>query len=149
MKFSRSAAVAAALAASIFMVGPAAAQDGDAAAEARLDRTIDQAMKADGPWLLPAEQALIERKCGYARGSRASQSVNMSDGVLVCENGRRIDDPEVRAMTSVAGPRIAKRVHAVMESPAVRNAISMVADGAVQRALESLRDDRPRRDRRR
>jgi hypothetical protein len=73
----------------------------------------------------------------------------MSDGVLVCENGRRIDDPEVRAMTSVAGPRIAKRVHAVMESPAVRNAISMVADGAVQRALESLRDDRPRRDRRR
>jgi hypothetical protein len=36
-----------------------------------------------------------------------------------------------------------------MESPAVRNAISMVADGAVQRALESLRDDRPAANRRR
>ncbi|HZG44745.1 MAG TPA: hypothetical protein VEZ41_00555 [Allosphingosinicella sp.] len=143
----RSAAFAAAAAASLSLAVPAAAQDADA--EARLDRTIDAAMEADGPWLLPAEQALITRKCGYAPGSRGGESVTMNDGVLICANGRRVDDPEVRAMMRVAGPRIARRVHAVMASPAVKNALSLVVDGAVERALENLREELPRRSRRR
>jgi len=143
----RSAAFAAAVAASLSLAGPAAAQDADA--ESRLDRTIDAAMEADGPWLLPAEQALITRKCGYAPGSRDGESVTMNDGVLICANGRRVDDPEVRAMMRVAGPRIARRVHAAMASPAVKNALSLVVDGAVERALENLREELPRRSRRR
>jgi hypothetical protein len=142
----RSAAFAAAVAASLSLAGPAVAQDADA--ESRLDRTIDAAMKADGPWLLPAEQVLITRKCGYAPGSRDGESVTMNDGVLICANGRRVDDPEVRAMMRVAGPRIARRVHAVMASPAVKNALSLVVDGAVERALENLREELPRRSRR-
>jgi hypothetical protein len=139
---------AAALAATLLLTSPAIAQDEDAEA-ARLGRSIERAMEEDGPWLLPAEQALIARKCGYAPGSRDGESLTMSDGILVCANGRRIDDPEVRAMVAVAGPRISRRVQAVMNSPGVKNALSLLADGAVQRALESLRDLPPRRGRRR
>lgn len=147
MNAVRSAVFAAAVAASITLAGSAFAQDADA--EARLDRTIDAAMEAEGPWLLPAEQALITRKCGYAPGSRDGESISMNDGVLICANGRRVDDPEVRAMMKVAGPRISRRVHAVMESPAVKNALSLVVDGAVERALKNLREELPRRSRRR
>jgi hypothetical protein len=112
-----------------------------------LGRTIHGAMEAEGPWLLPAERALIERKCGYAPGSRDGDSITINDGVLVCANGRRVDDPEVRTMLATASPRIARRVRAVMDSPAIRNAISAVSDRAVRRALERSRVDRPRRDR--
>ena len=148
MNALRSAALAAAVAASFSMAGPAAAQD-EAAADARLDRAIDQGMEAEGPWLLPAEQALITRKCGYAPGSRDGESISMNNGVLICANGRRVDDPEVRAMMRVAGPRISRRVNAVMQSPAVKNALALIVDGAVERALAEVRDELPRRNRRR
>jgi hypothetical protein len=148
MNIVRSAVLTTALAAGFSLGGPALAQDKDQAGN-RLGRTIEQAMQAEGPWLLPAEQALIERKCGHKAGTGRSDSITMSNGVLLCANGRRVDDPEVRAMVAVAGPRISRRVSAVMDSPAVRNAISAVSDGAVQRALESLRELSPRRNRRR
>jgi|GEM_PF-3505484 len=148
MNALRSAAFAVASAASLCLTGSAFAQDADETGS-RLGRTIEQAMKEEGPWLLAAEQALIARKCGYAAEIRGSDSITMSDGILICANGRRVDDPEVRAMVAAAGPRISRRVQAVMDSPGVRNALSLVADGAVQRALEALSDLSPRRDRRR
>jgi hypothetical protein len=148
MSTVRSAAVATALFLSLAFTSPGLAQERDDAGE-RLGRTIERAIEAEGPWLLPAEQALIERKCGYAPGTRNSDSITINDGILICENGRRVDDPEVRAMMATVGPRISRRVQAVMNSQSVRNAISAVADGAVQRALESLRDWSPRGDRRR
>jgi hypothetical protein len=127
---------------------PATAQDQSETPEIRLSRTIDSALEAEGGWLLPAERALIDRKCGYVGEDADRGTVSMSDGVLICSNGRRVDDPEVRAMVEVAGERISRRVHAVMESPAVRNAIAAVSDEAVREALESLRETRARRGRR-
>jgi hypothetical protein len=140
-------AAAAVFATAVSLASPAAAQDSDT--EGRLSRSIERAMEEEGPWLLPAEQALIERKCGYARGSRDGESLTMSDGILICANGRRVDDPEVRAMVAAVSPRISRRVQAVMNSPGVKNALSRLADGAVQRALESLDEPPRRRDRRR
>ena len=148
MNAVRSAATSVLAAAAFSFASPAVAQDEDARSN-HLSRSIEQAMEEEGPWLLPAEQALIERKCGYAPGDRDGESLTMSNGILICRNGRRVDDPEVRAMVAVAGPRISRRVQAVMDSPGVKNALSMVADGAVQRALESLRGEPPRRNRRR
>jgi hypothetical protein len=147
MNAIRSAVAVAALAATFSLASPAVAQDVDAA-ETRLERTIEQAMESDGPWLLPAERALIARKCGYAPGTRDGESLTMSNGVLICANGRRVDDPEVRAMVGVAGPRISRRVRAVMDSPAVKDALAAVSNGAVQRALQALGDVSPRRNRR-
>jgi hypothetical protein len=119
-----------------------AASDGserkDGAAEARLEQAVDSAMKEDGPFLTPEEEALIERKCGYPPGSRDSKSLSMSDGVLHCSNGRRVDDPEVRAMMAVAGPRIETRVKAIMARPEIKRAIAMVADEATAEALREL-----------
>jgi len=127
---------------------PATAQDRTETPEIRLSRTINNALEAEGGWLLPAERALIDRKCGYVGEEAGRDTVSMSDGVLICSNGRRVDDPEVRAMVEVAGERISRRVHAVMDSPAVRNAIAAVSDEAVREALDGLREARPRRGRR-
>lgn len=132
----------------LFCAMPAAAQDRQEDAGNRLSETINSALEADGPWLLPQERALIARKCGYSAAEAESDSISMNDGVLICSNGRRVDDPETRAMMRVAGERISRRVNAVMESPAVRNAIAAVSDEAVREALEGLREARPRRNRR-
>lgn len=127
---------------------PATAQDHSETPEIRLSQTIHNAMEAEGDWLLPAERTMIDRKCGYSGADARRDSVTMTNGVLICSNGRRVDDPEVRAMMEAAGHRISRRVQAVMDSPAVRDAIAAISDRAVREALDSLRDTKPRRSRR-
>lgn len=109
----------------------------DGTAEARLERAIDAAMDEE-PFLTAEEKALIHRKCGYPSGSRESDNLTISNGVLHCSNGRKVDDPEVRAMMAVAGPRIEKRVQAIMARPEIKRAIGMVADEAAAKALRDL-----------
>lgn len=119
---------------------PAAAQD--SGADARLQSAIDRAIHADGPFFLASERAMIERKCGYAADEWDGENVSFNDGVLICSNGRRVADPEVRAMMRLAGERISRRVNDAMNSPEIRSAIAAVSDEAVRRALDSPRDDR-------
>jgi hypothetical protein len=119
---------------------PAAAAPG----EARLNRIIQQALRADGPLFTPTERALIERKCGYAPGQWDGYDHSISNGVLECKNGRRVDDPEVRAMMEVAGPRIGRRVSTVMARADVQAEIGRVASEAAQRALRNLNFGRGR-----
>jgi hypothetical protein len=109
----------------------------DGAAGDRLGQAIQAAMEEE-PFLTADEKALIERKCGYARGSKDSESLTISDGVLHCSNGRKVDDPEVRTMMKVAGPRIEKRVKAMMDRPEIKRAIAMVADEAAAEALREV-----------
>jgi hypothetical protein len=113
-------------------------------AKDRLENVIQQAIHGEGPLLLAAERALVERKCGYAAGSWDGNSVSMTDGVLICSNGRRVDDPEVRAAMEVAGRRISARVNAAMARAEVRAAISAVADQASREAIERVRRERRR-----
>ena len=117
---------------------PADAQRHRSGAEARLNAVIERAIHADGPFFTQSERALIERKCGYAPGSWDGNNLNMSNGIMTCGNGRRVDDPEVRAMMEVAGERISRRVNAVMQSPEIRNAIAAVARQASEEALAEL-----------
>ena len=104
-----------------------------------LNRVINRALHADGPFFTAAERALIERKCGYAPGQYDGFQANISNGVFTCSNGRRVDDPEMRAMLSTAQPRIARRVNAVMRRPEVTAAIDLVAAQATERALRRVR----------
>ena len=82
---------------------------------------------------------MIERKCGYAPGSWDGFDLQFSGGVLVCSNGRRVEDPEIRAMISAAEPRIASRVDAVMHRPEIAAAIEAVAREAQVQALQAVR----------
>ena len=132
------AAAILAAAIAIAAAAPVLAQSGRSDAQARLHREIDRAIHADGPMLLASERALVERKCGYAPGSWDGYNFSMNDGVLICSNGRRVDDPEVRAMMAVAGPRISRRVNEAMARPAVREAIEAVADEASAAALAAM-----------
>ena len=104
-----------------------------------LSRTINRELRAGGPWFTAEERALVERKCGYAPGQWDGFEVNISNSVLTCTNGRRVDDPEVRAMLRVVSPRISARVREVMARPAVSAAIDLVARNATERALARVR----------
>jgi hypothetical protein len=137
---------AALLAAMAAFAAPGAAQrssdrNGVEAAEDRLNDVINNAIHADGPFFNAQERALVERKCGYAPGSWNGLSFNMSDGVLHCTNGRRVDDAEVRAMMEVAGPRISARVDAALARPEVAAAIEATAERAAARALREVREE--------
>ena len=104
-----------------------------------LSRTINRELRAGGSWFTAEERALVERKCGYAPGQWDGFEVNISNNVLTCSNGRRVDDPEVRAMLRAASPRISARVREVMARPAVHAAIDRVARVATERALRRVR----------
>ena len=111
---------------------------GAQAAGDRLGARIEAALKADGPYFTPEERATIERKCGYPAGSWDGYEVNVSNGVLTCRGGKRVDDAEMRALLVVAEPRIERRVNAVMESPEVQGAIRAVAEDAERQALAGI-----------
>ena len=104
----------------------------------RLGRTIDRAIKADGPFFTAQERSVIERKCGYAPGEWDGYEANISDGVFRCRNGKRVDDPEMRAVMETAGKRIGARVEAVMESAEVKSAIAEVSEEATREALAAI-----------
>jgi hypothetical protein len=106
--------------------------------DSALRRALDRAMNAGGPLFKPQERALIERKCGYSPGSWSGEDFSMTEDDFVCTNGRRVNDPEVRAMMKVAGPRIGRRVSAAMAQPEVQAAINEVANEAAAQATRQL-----------
>ena len=104
-----------------------------------LSQVINRALRAGGSFFTAPERALIERKCGYAPGAWDGFQLNITNHVLVCTNGRRVDDAEVRAMLRVAEPRIERRVNEVMARPEVSAAINRVAEAATERAMRQVR----------
>ena len=119
---------------------PAASQS----QEQDLSALINRELRAGGSWFTPAERAVIERKCGYAPGTWDGFEANMSGGVFTCRDGRRVDDPEVRAVLKAAEPRIEARVEAVMGRADVAAAIARVAEAAAERALAGIEAKRGR-----
>lgn len=121
---------------------PAAAPPADGKDE--LSALIDRNLRSGGSWFTSAERALIERKCGYAPGEWDGFQVNMTDGTFICRNGRKVDDPEMRAVLRAAAPRIEARVEAVMARADVSAAIARVAEGAAAEAMLQLESRQPR-----
>ncbi len=115
----------------------ASAAVGPSEGRSRLEREIRGAIDEE-PWLTESERALIERECGYGRGEWDGRNVSISDGVLTCSNGRRVDSPQVREAMRAAGDRISARVAAIMDRPSIRAAIEAVADEARIEALARL-----------
>jgi hypothetical protein len=107
-------------------VGAAEAKEPGAAGD-RLRAVIERAIKAEGPFFTAEERAVIERKCGYAPGSFDGFEGDMSEGGFRCRDGRRVDDPEMRALLAVAVPRIERRVEAAMERADIEGAVKAVA----------------------
>ena len=118
--------------ATAFAAGP------ESEANQRLEQVIERAIKADGPFLTPAEQKVIAEKCGYRPGEWDGDQINMSNGVFRCTNGRRVDDSEMRALMEVAGARIGRRVSAAMARPEVNEAIARVASEASRSAMANI-----------
>lgn len=131
-------------AAAVFAVGLIGAAPPAAGGDAELSRMINEELRAEGPFFTAPERAVIERKCGYAPGSWDGFEANMSNGVFHCTNGRKLNDPEVRAVMAAAGPRIKARVEAVMSRSEVVEAIERVAERAEAAALRKLREEGPR-----
>lgn len=104
-----------------------------------LGAVIDRLLRADGPFFTPAEQEVINRACGYAPGEWDGFQANISNGTLICRNGRRADGPEARRVVQAAEPRIRARVNRVMADPQVTTAIARVAEHARARAMRAVR----------
>ena len=113
---------------------PASAAD----PEHDLESMIQQGLREGGPFFTAEEQAVINRACGYAPGEWDGYEINMHGDLLHCTNGREVDDPTVRGVMRQAGPRIGRRVRAVMARPEVREAIARIAEEASARAMEEL-----------
>ena len=103
-----------------------------------LGTVINRAIHAGGPFFTPAERAVIEHKCGYAPGQWDGRDFSMSNGVFECPNGKKVDDPEMRALMQVAQPRISARISAAMAQPEVQAAIRETASRAAREALANL-----------
>ena len=144
LEFRFAALAMAAIAATIFLWSvPAAAAAGERT-ETHLNQLIDDAIRAGGPLFNAEERALIERKCGYAPGSGDGFDVNIAFGDFHCNDGRRLDDSESRAMMARAQPRIQRRIDQVMHRPDIRAAIARAAHEASAEALRDLRERRGR-----
>ena len=87
---------------------------------------------------------MIERRCGYAPGEWDGFEANLSNGTLICSDGRKVDDPEVRAVLRAAERRIEARVEAVMARADVAAAIARVAEVAAAEALGQVEARRRR-----
>lgn len=105
-------------------------------ARSDLGPTIKRAIDQGKPFVTGAEYALIRRKCGYGEGEWRGRSINSQDGVLICENGRRVDDPETRALLGRVGERVQRHVEVVMGRPDIWEAIS---GEAAREAREQMR----------
>lgn len=114
---------------------PALAEDGDHG----LGGLIQERLREGGPFFTGPEQVVINRACGYATGEWDGFEININHDVLLCTNGRRVDDPEVRRVIRQAAPRISRRVDRVMASAEVRERIDRIAEQATERAMRELR----------
>ncbi|MFL6846623.1 MAG: hypothetical protein ACJ8ER_17290 [Allosphingosinicella sp.] len=114
---------------------PAAAdREGEA-----LSALINRELRSGGSWFTPAEQAVIERKCGYKPGEWDGFEANLSSGAFTCSNGRVVrDDPEMQAVLKAAEPRIRARVDVVMKRAEVTAAIARVAATKAEEAMREV-----------
>ncbi len=117
------------------LVAPAAAEPGDHG----LGGLIHERLRAGGPFFTAQERAVIDRACGYGPGEWDGYSLNTENDVLHCADGRRVDDPAVRAVLRAAAPRISRRVSAVMASPEVEAAIARITEEATASTMAAVR----------
>jgi hypothetical protein len=118
------------LAATLF-AAPATLADPD------LNAAIHKAGKKAEPIVTPADRALIEAKCGT--GAYDQESTNINKGVLICPDGRRIDDAETHAMSKRIEVRAKAYVDSVMNDPAVKRAMDGTIEREVAAALRKVR----------
>lgn len=112
--------------------------------EDELSALINRELRVGGSWFTPAEQRVIEQKCGYKPGEWDGFEARLTNGEFHCTNGRVVGDPEMRALIRAAGPRIDKRVSTVMGRADVRAAISRVANAAAAEAMREIESGRSR-----
>jgi hypothetical protein len=103
-----------------------------------LGTIISEAIHKGGSFFTPSERALISAKCGYKPGDWDGLSMSVNNGVFTCGNGRKVDDPQMRAMLKAAQPRISARINKAMASPRVQDAIRQHASDAARKAIENL-----------
>lgn len=98
---------------------------------------VVEAMERDGALITPAEEAKIREICG---DTSAGQGISLrgSDGALVCENGKVVDDPEARAIVSRVTERARMRVETVMNDPEVVAAMNGEAVAAAEEAVAAI-----------
>lgn len=125
----------------VLLAGSAAATADGAGGGDSLGRKIDHAIREQGPLITADEQALIRAKCGYRAGEWDGDSIQIDEDGLRCANGRRVNDPQVRAMGKAIGKRVSVYVGKVMKRPDIQAAISGEAQRASEAAMHRFRTE--------
>lgn len=133
----RTAGGAAALTA-IGVAGLALSTPGFAQRDGNVGEVVTQALAKEGKIITPAEEARIREKCGDTASGRQGISLHSHDGVLVCDNGKVVNDPETRAIVGRITDRANRKVKAVMNDPKVVAAIDGEATRAAEAALGKI-----------
>ena len=115
--------------------GLALSSPGFAQRDSDVGEVVVEAMKKDGKLITPQEEAFIREKCGASASDGQGMSLRGRDGVLVCDNGKVVDDPEARAIVGRVTERARQRVETVMNDPKVMAAIDGKAEAAAEAAL--------------
>lgn len=103
-----------------------------------LSAAIKSAGERQDPIVTKADKALIAAKCGYAADWNGD-NISINNGVLKCANGKKVDDPEVRAMSKAISARAEKYVEGIMSDPAVKRAMDGTIERETKAALEKAR----------
>ena len=133
---ARTAGGAAALA--ILAAGGLALSSPGFAQRDEVGEVVVAAVEKDGPMITAAEQATIREKCGEGAPAQGGIALRGRDGVLLCDNGNAVDDPDVRAIVATVTERARTRVASAMAQPEVVAAIEGRAAERAQAAARSI-----------
>ena len=135
--FAKASATLAGLMLWLAATGSAAAAPPDAT-----DRMVRSTVESRGSIFTDSERATIAARCGYG-AEWNGRNVVMNDGVLICSDGRRVDDPEVRAITTRVSERVTLRVREALDSAGVARTMSRRTREEVRERMRHLRVQRP------
>lgn len=91
-------------------------------------------------WFTPAQKAYISAKCGVDVDARHS-NFDIHGSVMTCPDGRRVDDPQVKAIGDDVSRRATEFAASVMKQADVQRAIAMTAHTNVRKALAEANID--------
>jgi hypothetical protein len=104
-----------------------------------ITRAVERQLSAQGPLILPKEQAYLDRACGAVTTRGEAQFRSLDEDTMICRNGKVVRDPEVGRIGRAISKRADVLMQQVMASPDLRRAMDGAVGREVRAALEQAR----------
>ncbi|CAM3140872.1 hypothetical protein SPAN111604_05955 [Sphingomonas antarctica] len=91
-------------------------------------------------WFTPEQKAFIQAKCGVDVDDH-QRSLNIQNNVMICPDGRTVDDPYVKVMSDDVSRRANDFARNVMKQADVQRAIALTTNDSVHKAIAEANVD--------